>query len=107
VTCSRTGPRLGGQVLAAGRELAAGEQPGLDPPGQLDLLPGAEQPHLSDLLQVVPYRAGRSAGGCHPGGGKTLAATTGNRRLARAGARFLLLLTSRLRQSAGLTAGRT
>ena len=47
-----------------------------------------------------------SAGGCHPGGGKTLVVITGNRRLALAGARFLLLLHSRLPQSAGLTAGR-
>jgi len=100
----QAGPRSGGKVPAAGGELAAGEQAGLDPPGQLDLRPGGEQPHPADLLQVVLYGVRRNAGGCHPGGGKTLVVITGNRRLVLAGARFLL--TGRLRQSAGLTAGR-
>ena len=86
----------------------AGERHGLDPLGQINLLPGAEQPHPADLLQVVPSGVGPSVGGCHPGGGKTLVVITGNRRLVLAGARFLLLLllTSRLPQRAGLTAGR-
>ena len=63
----------GSQHPAAFGELLLGEQPGLDPLGQLDLLPGVEQRHLADLLEVVLNRVGSSAGGgCRPGGGKVL-----------------------------------
>ena len=45
-------PRVGGQVLPLG-QLLLGEQPRLDPLGQLDLLLGVQQGHLADLLQVI------------------------------------------------------
>src|SRR5439155_26444804 len=45
-------PRFGGKVPAVFGELLIGEQPGLDPLGQLNLLPGVEQGHLADLLEV-------------------------------------------------------
>ena len=43
-------------------ELVLGEQAGLDPLGQLDLLRGVEQRHLADLLEVVLDRVGGGAG---------------------------------------------
>ena len=73
-------PRFGGKVPAAFGELLLGEQPGLDPLGQLDLLPGVEQRHPADLLEVVPNRVGRSAGGCHPGDRTVLVAGRARRR---------------------------
>ena len=85
----------GTQHPAAFGELVIGEQPGLDPLGQLDLLPGVEQRHLADLLEVVLDRVGGSAGGCHPGGGKALVVIAGNQRLV------LALLARRLRRAAG------
>jgi hypothetical protein len=72
-----------------------GEHPRLDPLGQLHLLPGAEQRHLTDLLEVVLDRVGRSAAGGHPGGRKALIITAGNQRL------ILALPAHRLRQAAG------
>jgi hypothetical protein len=58
----------GPQHSAAVGELVLGEQAGLDPLGQLDLLPGGEQRHLADLLQVVLDRVGGRAGRrCLPG----------------------------------------
>src|SRR5262249_62006351 len=84
---------VNGQVSAFG-ELLLGEQAGLDPLGQLDLLPGVEQRDLPDLPEVVLNRVGTSAGGCHPGGGKVLVVIAGNQRLV------LALLARRLRQGA-------
>ena len=75
---------VGPQHPAAFGELVIGEQAGLDPLGQLDLLPGVEQRHLADLLEVVLNRVGSSAGGCHPGGGKVLVVLAGNQRLVLA-----------------------
>src|ERR1039458_2003189 len=46
-------PRVAVQRPAALGHLLLGEQPRLDPLGQLDLLLGAEQRDLADLLQVV------------------------------------------------------
>ena len=46
-------------------DLLVGEQAGLDPLGQLDLLLGVEQRDLADLLQVVLDRVGGRAGGHH------------------------------------------
>ena len=46
-------------------ELLVGEQAGLDPLGELDLLLGVEQRDLADLLQVVLDRVGGRAGGHH------------------------------------------
>jgi hypothetical protein len=82
----------GTQHPAACGELVIGEQAGLDPLGQLDLLPGVEQLYLADQLEVVLNRVGGSPGGCHPDGGKVLA---GNQRLV------LALLTRRLQRAAG------
>ena len=113
---------VGTQHPAAAGELLLGEQPGLDPLGQLNLLPGGEQRHLADLREVVLNRVGSRAGRCQPGGGKALVVLAGNPRLvpalltrclrraagrsrdvALAGAR--LPLTGRLLRSAGLIAG--
>ena len=87
----------GAQHPAAFGELVIGEQAGLDPLGQLDLLPGVEQRHLADLLEVVLNRVGSSAGGCRPDVGKVLVVLAGNRRLVMAGA--WLVLTGRLLRS--------
>ena len=94
-TSLKVGALAGAQHPAAFGELVLGEQPGLDPLGQLDLLPGVEQRHLADLPEVVLDRVGRSAGGCHPGGGKVLVVIAGNQRLV------LALLARRLRRAAG------
>ncbi len=48
--------------LLAGVELLLGEQAGLDPLGELDLLLGVEQRDLADLLEVVLDRVGGGAG---------------------------------------------
>src|SRR5208337_5082453 len=84
----------GAQHPAACGELVIGEQARLDPLGQLDLLPGVEQRHLADLLEVVLNRIGGSAADCHPGGGKALVIIAGNQRL-------VLALARRLRRAAG------
>ena len=84
----------GAQHPAAFGELVLGEQPGFDPLGQLNLLPGGEQRHLADLLQVVRDRVGSRAGRCQPGGGKDLVVLAGNPRLVPA------LLTRCLRRAA-------
>ena len=68
----------GPQHPAPGGELLLREQPRLDPLGQLDLLPGVQQRHLPDLLQVIPDRVSRSPGR-RPGGGKAPAVTTARR----------------------------
>src|SRR5699024_4204680 len=49
-------------VLGLG-ELVLGEEAGLDPFGEFDLLGGVEQRDLTDLLQVVLDRIGRGTGG--------------------------------------------
>ena len=49
--------------LAAGVELLLGEEAGLDPLGELDLLLGVEEGDLADLLEVVLDRVGGGAGG--------------------------------------------
>ena len=49
--------------LGAGVELLLGEEAGLDPLGELDLLLGVEQGDLADLLEVVLDRVGGGAGG--------------------------------------------
>jgi hypothetical protein len=85
----------GAQHSAAVGELLLGEQPGLDPLGKLDLLPGCEQRHPADLLQAVLDQVGGRAGGCHPGGGKALVVLAGNPRLV------LALLARRRRRTAG------
>jgi hypothetical protein len=103
-------------------ELLLGEQARLDPLGQLDLLPGVEQRHLPDLLEVVLNRVGRSPGRCHPGGGQVLVVIAETQQLVRAllaGLRRAAgssrdaalagawpLLTSRLLRGAALTVGR-
>ena len=84
----------GTQHPAACGELVVGEQAGLDPLGQLDLLPRVEQRDLADLLEVVLNWVGGSAGGCRPDGGKVLVVLAGNQRLV------LALLTGRLLRSA-------
>ena len=53
-------------------ELLLGEQAGLDPLGQLDLLLGVEQRYLADLLEVVLDRVGGRAGDRHLGGGQVV-----------------------------------
>jgi hypothetical protein len=58
-------------------------------------LPGGEQRHLADLLEVVLDRVGGSAAGCHLGGGKALVVIAGNERLV------LALLARRLRRPTG------
>src|SRR5262249_48961540 len=85
----------GARRRAAGGELVIGEQAGLDPLGQLDLLPGGEQRHLADLLEVVLDRVGRGAARCHRGGGQALVVIAGNERPV------LALLARRLRRAAG------
>jgi hypothetical protein len=40
-----------------------GEQPGLDPAGQVDLLLGGEQPDPADFAQVLAEQVGGGAGG--------------------------------------------
>src|SRR5437764_70730 len=50
----------GTQHPAAFGQLLLGEQPGLDPLGQLDLLPGVQQRHPPDLPEVVLDRIGTS-----------------------------------------------
>ena len=77
-------PLVGRQAPGAGGELLLGEQAGLDPLGELDLLLGVEQRNLADLLQVVLDRVGRSAAGCHLGGGQVLVVIAGNERLVLA-----------------------
>jgi len=84
----------GTQHPAACGELVIGEQAGLDPLGQLDLLPGVEQRHLADLLEIVLNRVGSSAGGCRPDVGKVLVVLGENRQLVRA------LLAGRVLRSA-------
>ncbi len=86
-------PRFAGKVPAVFGELLIGEQPGLDPLGQLNLLPGVEQGHLADLLEVVLNRVGSRVSGCRPGGGKVLVVIAGNQRL-------VLALPARLRRAA-------
>jgi hypothetical protein len=49
--------------LLAAVDLLLGEQAGLDPLGELDLLLGVEQGDLADLLEVVLDRVGGGAGG--------------------------------------------
>ena len=56
-----------GHPLGLG-ELLLGEQAGLDPLGELDLLLGVEQRYLADLLEVVLDRVGGRAGDGHLGG---------------------------------------
>src|SRR5262249_43146938 len=108
---------------AAFGELLLGEQPGLDPLGQLDLLPGVEQHYLADLLQVVLDRVGGRPGRRDLRGGQVLVVIAENQRLVlalltrclRRAARgscdvplagAWLLLTGRLLRGAGLTVGR-
>jgi hypothetical protein len=89
----------GAQHPAAFGELVIGEHGRLDPLGQLDLLPGVEQRHLADLLEVVLDRVGRSATHCHLGGGQAPAVIAGNQRLV------LTLLARCLRRAGGASRG--
>src|ERR1700733_9751771 len=78
------GPRLRGQFPAVFGELLIGEQPGLDPLGQLNLLRGVEQPDPADLVWVVLGRVGGSADGGQPGGRKVLVVIAGDQLLVLA-----------------------
>jgi len=80
-----------GDALA---QFLLGEQPGLDPLGQLDLLLGVEQRDPADLLEVVLDRVGGRAGGRHLGGGKAFVVIAENQRLV------LALLARCLRRAA-------
>ena len=51
-----------GVDLLPGVQLLLGEEPGLDPLGELDLLLGVEERDLADLLEVVLDRVGGGAG---------------------------------------------
>ena len=64
-------PLIRGHPLDLG-QLLLGEQAGLDPLGQLDLLLGVEQRYLADLLEVVLDRVRRRAGHRHLGGGQVV-----------------------------------
>ena len=53
-------------------ELLLGEQPGLDPAGELDLLGGGEQRDPADLAQVLAEEVGGRAGGVRTGRARVL-----------------------------------